>query len=93
MTVLLQLPFYDIVLLCYCYAIHVYVISIVKVLSKTMSEALRQRGPEMEATAVFVELVDKFFDRLNVGNYTDGKRSRNPFKQPYRGKGDFRFEV
>lgn len=64
-----------------------------KVLSTTVSKALMLRGPEMEATSAFVQLVDRFFDCLNVGNYTDGKRSRNPFKQPYRGATDFRLKV
>ena len=48
---------------------------------------------ETEATTTFVELVDKFFDCLNVGNFTDGKRTRNPFKQPYRSASDFRLRV
>ena len=38
-----------------------------------MSKALSQKGPEMEATATFVQLFDRFFDCLNVGNFTDGK--------------------
>lgn len=58
-----------------------------------MSKALSQKGPEMEATATFVQLLDRFFDCLNVGNFTDGKCSRNPFKQPYRGPNDFRLRV
>ena len=58
-----------------------------------MSKALSQKGPEMEATAKFVQLFDRFFDCLNVGNFTDGKRSRNPFKQPYRAASDFRLKV
>ena len=48
---------------------------------------------DMECTANFVELVNRMFDCLNVGNYTDGKRSRNPFKQPYRSASDFRLKV
>ena len=59
----------------------------------TVAKVLRQKGPELEATATFVGLIDQFFDCLNVGNHTDGKLSRNPFKQPYRGISDFRFEV
>ena len=47
----------------------------------------------MVCTANFVQLVDRMFDCLNVGNYTDGKRSRNCFKQPYRAAGDFRLKV
>ena len=58
-----------------------------------MAAALGQRGTEMEATAKFVKIVDRFFDCLNVGNYTDGKFSRNPFKQPYCGANDFWLKV
>ena len=47
----------------------------------------------MEHTASFIQLVDRMFDCLNVGNYTDGKKSRNPFKQPYRAASDFRLKV
>ena len=39
----------------------------------TVAKVLRQKGPELEATATFVGLIDQFFDCLNVGNYTDGK--------------------
>ena len=62
-------------------------------LSTTVAKALAQKGSEMAATSSFVQLVDRFFDCLNVGNYTDGKLSRNPFKQPYRGASDFRLKV
>ena len=58
-----------------------------------MATALSQRGPEMEATATFVQLIDRFFDCLNVGTYTEGKFTRNPFKQPYRAISDFRLKV
>ena len=47
----------------------------------------------MEATATFVQLLNNFFDCLNVGNFTDGKCARNPFKQPYHGPNDFRLRV
>ena len=32
--------------------------------------------------AHFVEMIDKFFDALNVKNYTDGCRSLKSFKLP-----------
>ena len=67
-------------------------IILIQVVSGTVAHALRFRTKDedetkkgnMECTANFVELVDWMLDCLNVGNYTDGKRSRNPFKQPHR---------
>ena len=46
-----------------------------------------------QETARFIELVDAFFDCMNVGNYTDGKRHRKVFQQPFRTPSDFRFKV
>ena len=37
--------------------------------------------------------MDKFFDVLNVSNYTDGIHKRKEFKQPYRSAEDFRLKV
>ncbi len=38
-----------------------------------MSKALQLTGgPEVAETARFVNLMDKFFDALNVSNYTNG---------------------
>ena len=63
-------------------------------LGSTVSKALRVAGgQEASETANFVEMMDCFFDCLNVRNYTSGKRSRNPFKQPYRTSSDFRLNV
>ena len=63
-------------------------------LSGTVSKALRVTGgDDASETAKFVEMIDHFFDCLNVGNYTSGKHSRNPFKQPYRSGLDFRLNV
>lgn len=46
----------------------------------------------MEETANFVEYFDKFFDCVNVGDFTSGKRSRNAFKSPYYSGSDFRLK-
>ena len=55
-----------------------------------MSKALKltnsSRADEM---AKFVEYIDKFFDSLNVSNFTEGKKSRKPFQNPYRSETDF----
>ena len=66
-----------------------------------MAHALRLKAKDaeetkrlsMEHTASFIQLVDRMFDCVNVGNYMDGKKSRNPFKQPYRAASDFRLKV
>ena len=58
-----------------------------------MRHAPLSKQPSMKCTAKFIEMMDKMFDCLNVGNYTDGKRTRNCFKQPYRKPDDFRLKV
>ncbi len=50
-------------------------------------------GPEAVSTARFVEIFDKFFDCLNVSNYTQGKHARKPFQDPYGSAKDFRLKV
>ena len=74
---------------------------ILQVMSGTVAHALRLRAKDaeeikklsMERTASFIQLVDRMFDCLNVGNYMDGKHSCNTFKQPYRAASDFRLKV
>ena len=41
----------------------------------------------------FVEFFDKFFDSMNINNFSAGYKSRNPFKSPYRSGSDFRLKV
>ena len=48
---------------------------------------------EVEETARFVMMIDRFFDCLNVTDFDDGRRTRNPFKAPYRSGSDFRLRV
>ena len=66
-----------------------------QVLSDSVSKALLLTGAEeAEQTAKFCDMFNKFFDCLNVSNFTAGQRSRNAFKSPYRkGKEDFRLKV
>ena len=59
-----------------------------------MSKALELTGgTEVEETVKFTTMFDKFFDALNVSNYTDGVYNRKPFQLPYRTKDDFRLKV
>ena len=37
-------------------------------------------------------MFDKMFDCLNVSNFSEGKKARKPFKDPWR-KGDLRLKV
>ena len=50
--------------------------SIHKLLSESVSKALASfGGTEAEENALFTEMFEKFFDGLNVRNFTDGKDS------------------
>ena len=65
-----------------------------KVLSESVSKALASfGGTETKETALFTEMFGKFFDALNVRNFTDGKTQRKPFQDPYRSGKDFRLQV
>ncbi len=65
-----------------------------QVLSNSVATALKLTGGnETQETAKFVEMMDKCFDCLNVGDFESGKRSRNAFKSPYYSSADFRLKV
>ena len=65
-----------------------------QVLSESVSKALvLTGGPEAQGTAKFVAMIDKFFDILNVSNFTNGTRNRKPFQHPYRHSDDARLTV
>lgn len=56
-----------------------------------MSNALMEVvGSEAKETAKFVALFDKFFDLLNVSNFTNGTRKLKNFQHPFRHADDFR---
>ena len=61
-----------------------------QVLSKSVSKALQMTGgPEVQKIAKFVLMFDKFFDTLNVGNFSSGRHHRKPFQAPYYSETDF----
>ena len=63
-------------------------------LSESVSKALKlTQGNRANGTARFIEMMDKFFDALNVSNFTEGKHKRKPFQNPYRSDSDFRLTV
>ena len=59
-----------------------------------MSKALQLTGgDEASETAHFASMMDKFFDALNVHNYTHGIHSRKKFQMPYTSEDDMRLKV
>lgn len=59
-----------------------------------MGNALALTGGDAALeTSKFVCLFDKFFDLLNVSNFTNGTRKRKSFQHPYRHVDDFRLAV
>ena len=47
----------------------------------------------MSETAKFVQMMDRFFDCLNVNSFNKGKQRRKEFQDPYRSGRDFRLKV
>ena len=67
---------------------------IVQVLSSSISNAIKTfLQPEAAETAHFIDKFDKFFDLLNVTNYSSSYKSLKPFKAPYRWSADKRLQV
>ena len=65
-----------------------------QVLSESVSKALvLTGGQEAQGTAKFVALMDKFFDTLNVSNFTNGTQNHKPFQHPYHHGDDARLTV
>lgn len=65
-----------------------------QVLSSSVSKALKHTlGNRAKETAKFAEMFDKFFDCVNVSNFTNGYHKRCIFKSPYRSASDFRLKV
>ena len=63
-------------------------------MSESVSKAIKLTGGEEAAeTAVFIDMLDKFFDALNVHNYEHGIHSRKKFQMPYTSSSDFRLKV
>ena len=47
-------------------------------------------GDKAMQIACFAEMFDRFFDCLNSSSLSAGKRSRNPFRSPYRSGNDWK---
>ena len=65
-----------------------------QVLSKTVALALRRFFPDGDAeqTAQFSEMVNKFFDCLNVRSTTEYVQKHNDFLAPYSNSNDKHFD-
>ena len=58
-----------------------------------MSSVLLNFGPDQaNETAVFCDLIDTFFDCLNIRNTEEWQRKRKPFLKPYYENTDIRFD-
>lgn len=55
-----------------------------QLLSNSVAKALPLVLREASETALFAWMFNKFFDLLNVSNFTDGTRYRNPDLHPYK---------
>lgn len=63
-----------------------------QVLSSSVAKVLRAFGPpEAAATSKLCEMVDNFFDCLNVRSLTESQKKRKPFLAPYRSIDDERY--
>ena len=63
-----------------------------QVLSESVSRALSLiGGDEAEGIAIFVKMMDKFFDAMNIHNYVQGIHSCKEF--PYTSAEDFHLKV
>lgn len=63
-------------------------------MSETVANGLKTVvGDKASETVLFVKMMDRFFDCLNVNNFSTGKQKRKPFQEPYRKPNDFRFKV
>lgn len=59
-----------------------------------MSKALLDsHDTSVEETAKFIDMIDKFFDSLNVTNISSRRKKRKPFQSPYRKLDDFQLKV
>ena len=55
-----------------------------QLLSNFVAKALALVLGEASETALFAWMFNKFFDLLNVSNFTNGTRYRNPDLHPYK---------
>ena len=65
----------------------------VQVLSASVSKVMKEFGTdESKGTATFCEMMDNFFDCMNVRSYKEADYKRKPFLKPYSSQSDPRFD-
>ena len=63
-------------------------------MSETVSKALIDAEDEnVKETAKFIQMIDKFFDCLNVTNLNCGRKRKKDFQKPYEKTDDERLKV
>lgn len=64
-------------------------------LSQTVAEAVKMTFKEdARETVLFITNMDKLFDCFNVSSYSQGKKKRKPFQDPYtKSTSTFRLNV
>ena len=62
-------------------------------LSESVLKGLTSVWDDASETGYFAEMIDKFFDALNIHNYNHGARSRKSFQLPYTSGDDHRLKV
>ena len=76
------------------YQTTLYILCTLQVLSESVGKALKLTGGmEVQETATFVMMFDKFFDIFNVSNFSNSIHQRKPFKAPFHKGSDFRLTV
>ena len=80
------------------YTSHTYMYYVMLYFKQVLSESVAKAlplvvGEKASETARFAEMFDKFFDALNVSNFSSGIRHRKPFQKPYLGSDDERIQV
>ena len=64
-----------------------------QILSASLAAVLKNFGPpEAQGTAKLCEIMDSFFDCLDVRSTAEAKRKRKPFLAPYKSVDDERIE-
>lgn len=65
-----------------------------QVMSETVASALQFVNEEQtRETRVFIRMIDKFFDVLNVKNPVEGQHKRKDNRVPFKSPKDERFKV
>ena len=60
---------------------------------KHMPSVDNDKMTDRTETSLFCELLNTFFDCMNVRSISEGKRERNKWREPYWTSNDFRFKV